>query len=92
MNAMDELGAMPPCGKSSVVTGMSFTGHERIIGTGDMWPLTWADDDNIYAAAGDNSGFLGHFQPMNFWKVEGTPPNRFPAFPPVRQGLRASTG
>jgi hypothetical protein len=55
---MNELGAMPPCGKSGEVTGMSFTGPERIIGTGDMWPLTWADDDNIYAAAGDNSGFL----------------------------------
>jgi hypothetical protein len=72
---VNELEAKPPYGKSAAVTGMSFTGPERIIGTGDMWPLTWADDDNIYAAAGDNSGFLDHFQPMNFWKVEGTPPH-----------------
>ncbi len=71
---MNELEALPSYGKSGTVMGMSFTGPERIIGTGDMWPLTWADDDNIYAAAGDNSGFLDHFQPMNFWKVEGTPP------------------
>lgn len=37
-------------------------------GDGDMWPLTWAADGNIYAAAGDNSG-----SPMNIWKVTGHP-------------------
>ena len=37
-------------------------------GDGDMWPLTWAADDNNYAGAGDNMG-----SPMNFWKVSGHP-------------------
>ena len=37
-------------------------------GDGDMWPLTWAADGNIYAAAGDNMG-----SPMNVWKVTGHP-------------------
>jgi len=37
-------------------------------GDGDMWPITWADDDNLYGAAGDNSG-----SPMNFWKINGGP-------------------
>lgn len=37
-------------------------------GDGDMWPVTWAADGNIYAAAGDNMG-----SPMNIWKVTGHP-------------------
>ena len=37
-------------------------------GAGDMWPITWADDDNLYGAGGDNSG-----SPMNFWKISGIP-------------------
>lgn len=30
-----------------------------------MWPLTWAEDDMIYAGAGDNRGC-----PMNIWKIK----------------------
>jgi len=37
-------------------------------GDGDMWPLTWAADGNLYAGAGDNLD-----SPMNFWKVVGDP-------------------
>lgn len=37
-------------------------------GDGDMWPITWADDDILYAAAGDNTQ-----SPMNFWKIIGDP-------------------
>ena len=40
-------------------------------GDGDMWPLTWAADDNIYGAAGDNLG-----SPMNFWRIQGGPPGQ----------------
>lgn len=51
-------------------------------GTGDMWPVTWAADDAIYAAAGDNdpgqgegTGFRGkpHWSPMNVWRVRDCP-------------------
>jgi len=35
---------------------------------GDMWPTTWADDGNLYTAAGDNSG-----SPTNIWRVNGNP-------------------
>ncbi len=35
---------------------------------GDMWPVTWAADGNLYGGAGDNSG-----SPMNFWKIVGNP-------------------
>jgi hypothetical protein len=37
-------------------------------GDGDMWPVTWADDGNLYGGAGDNSG-----SPMNFWRIAGHP-------------------
>lgn len=40
-------------------------------GDGDMWPITWADDGNLYGAAGDNQG-----SPMNIWKIEGHPDQR----------------
>lgn len=46
-----------------------------------MWPVTWAADGNLYAAAGDNSG-----SPMNFWKIvfldaEGNPRPYHQAWP-----------
>ena len=37
-------------------------------GDGDMWPITWADDDNLHGAAGDNSG-----SPMNLWHIQNGP-------------------
>lgn len=40
-----------------------------------MWPITWAADDNLYAGAGDNGGFLDYPQKMNFWRITGTPPD-----------------
>ena len=37
-------------------------------GDGDMWPVTWGADGNLYGAAGDNMD-----SPMNFWKITGDP-------------------
>ncbi|UCF97757.1 MAG: DUF4185 domain-containing protein [Spirochaetaceae bacterium] len=71
---MSLLDSRPQYAKSRDIVGMSFTSNELVIGTGDMWPMTWADDDAIYTAAGDNSGFLDHFQTMNFWRIDGNPP------------------
>jgi hypothetical protein len=72
---LHSLEMLPEYEKSKSVLGMSFTGKESVIGTGDMWPMTWGDDGAIYAAAGDNSGFLDHFQTMNFWRIDGFPPS-----------------
>lgn len=33
-----------------------------------MWPLTWAEDGNLYGGAGDNRN-----SPMNFWSISGKP-------------------
>lgn len=37
-------------------------------GNGDMWPITWGLDGNLYGGAGDN-----RLSPMNFWRVRGEP-------------------
>jgi len=50
---------------------MAWTKHTQ---TGDMWPMTWADDGYLYAGAGDNSGTVGKglaFSPMNLWRAKG---------------------
>lgn len=35
---------------------------------GDMWPITWAADGNMYTAAGDNQD-----SPMNTWRIVDMP-------------------
>ncbi|MHC4789811.1 MAG: hypothetical protein ACYS8K_11545, partial [Planctomycetota bacterium] len=62
-------GSRTPDFPRSQVIGDVHLARERLHkGDGDMWPLTWAADDNIYAGAGDNCS-----SPMNFWRVEGDP-------------------
>src|SRR5256885_5649186 len=43
----------------------------------DLWPLTWAGDDNLYAAWGDGGGFGGTDQDgrvaLGFGRIEGPP-------------------
>jgi outer membrane protein assembly factor BamB len=43
----------------------------------DLWPVTWADDDNLYVAWGDGGGFGGTDQDgrvaLGFARIEGTP-------------------
>lgn len=41
---------------------------------GDLWPSCWADDDNIYAANGDGTGFSNpSFADTVVNRIEGTP-------------------
>ena len=48
---------------------------------GDIWPLTWADDDALYTAANDSKGYPSgsyggkHGRNIILMKVEGTPPD-----------------
>ncbi|MBE9570421.1 MAG: serine hydrolase [Proteobacteria bacterium] len=45
---------------------------------GDNWPVTWADDDNLYTAYGDGWGFepkVPKKLSLGFARVEGTPNN-----------------
>lgn len=54
--------------RSSYIQTAVFENRRLHKGDGDMWPLTWAADGNLYAAAGDNLG-----SPMNFWRISGMP-------------------
>ncbi|MFO7631607.1 MAG: hypothetical protein R6W76_03655, partial [Caldilinea sp.] len=63
---MDKI--TPPYPASRLITGVTADPVRIHKGDGDMWPLTWAADGNIYAGAGDNTD-----SPMNFWKVVGHP-------------------
>jgi len=58
----------PSYPQSTLITGVTFDKFRCHRGDGDMWPITWADDDHLYGAAGDNSG-----SPMNFWRIRGGP-------------------
>jgi hypothetical protein len=58
----------PDCQTSSLVTKVTLSRFRYHKGDGDMWPLTWAADGNLYGGAGDNC-----HSPMNFWKITGEP-------------------
>lgn len=50
-----------PYPKSSVITGITFDTSSlvRKAPGSDLWPVAWADDDNLYTAWGDGGGFGG---------------------------------
>jgi len=77
---MNLLRALPPYPLSTAVPGMTRRTEPFTIGFGDMWPITWAEDDQLYTSGGDNSGFTPDWHGLNFWRVEGTPP-AFECFP-----------
>jgi hypothetical protein len=62
----------PTYPQSTYITGITIDKFRCHRGDGDMWPITWADDDYLYGAAGDNSG-----SPMNFWKIHNGPTDTF---------------
>jgi len=63
----DNVSAPRPDYPKSVLISKVTLGRFRYHkGDGDMWPITWAADGNLYGGAGDNMG-----SPMNFWKITG---------------------
>jgi hypothetical protein len=40
---------------------------------GDLWPNCWSDDDNVYAAYGDGTGFGSDFSDIGVTKISGMP-------------------
>jgi len=59
---------MPDYPWSALITRVTPGKHRYHKADGDMWPITWAADGNLYGGAGDNSG-----SPMNFWRITGEP-------------------
>jgi len=69
-----------PYPPSPRITGLTWSPKETIVRRAkgsDNWPLTWADDDNLYTAYGDGNGFEP-FVPeklsLGLAKIIGPPP------------------
>ena len=58
--ASNQASDAPPYPASNVITGIEWVPASSIVRRArgsDNWPLTWADDDCLYAAYGDGRGF-----------------------------------
>lgn len=60
---------------SDSIVGCVLDKHRYHQGNGDMWPITWGLDGNLYGAAGDN-----RLSPMNFWRIRGEPDLRHSSY------------
>jgi hypothetical protein len=70
-----------PYPKSKLITGISWAPASSIVSAApdsDNWPLTWADDDELYTAYGDGWGF----EPsppeklsLGYARISGAPPD-----------------
>jgi hypothetical protein len=58
----------PPYTISDYIRVVSVDIHRYHQGNGDMWPITWGLDGNLYGGAGDN-----RLSPVNFWRIRGEP-------------------
>lgn len=70
-----------PYPNSPIISNIIWDGASNITrkaSGGDNWPVTWADDDNLYTAYGDGWGFdpkVPKKLSLGFARVEGTPSN-----------------
>jgi CubicO group peptidase (beta-lactamase class C family) len=73
--------AASPYPRSPVIKGLRWSPKETIVRAAkgsDNWPLTWGDDDAIYAAYGDGVGFepfAAKKLSLGLAKIDGTPPD-----------------
>src|SRR5262249_12567999 len=74
-------GGRDPGPPNPVIKGIAGAPKDAIVRRakgGDNWPLTWADDGDLYAAYGDGNGFepqLKEKLSLGFAKVSGSPPD-----------------
>jgi hypothetical protein len=73
--------ASAPVPPSPVIRNIRWAAKQSILRKAkgsDNWPLTWADDDALYAAYGDGNGFeplLEEKLSLGLARVTGSPPN-----------------
>ena len=62
---------------SPVIRSLTIEPGRQSIGDGDNWPITWADDGDLYTVYCDGKGFGGGNGQgsMSLAKIAGTPPN-----------------
>ena len=84
---------LPPNPRSQFILGVDWAPVETIrreAWDSDTWPVTWADDDNIYCSWADGRGFSEGQTPekmsLGFAKVSGDPENF------VGRNIRSETG
>jgi CubicO group peptidase (beta-lactamase class C family) len=83
---------------SDVISAVEFAPAETVIRFAkgsDNWPVTWAADDNLYAAYGDGNGFLPHTDiklSLGLCRVEGDPPDIKGSNIRTRTGERVGDG
>ncbi len=73
--------AVEPAGPSALVEGNGFFTEAAVAesiseiagGDGDLWPNCWADDDDVYAAYGDGTGFGADFSDIGVARITGQP-------------------
>src|SRR4029077_12638715 len=76
--------SQPPYPPSAVIEGIDWDFDHRVRQApgSDLWPMTWAADDNLYTAWGDGGGFGGTNSDgrasLGFARIEG-PAERFRA-------------
>ena len=69
-----------PYPASGTILGIDWASSESIVRLAkgsDNWPLTWADDDDLYTAYGDGWGFAPRVEKklsLGLARVRGTPP------------------
>ena len=67
------LAQTPPASKFfSTIAEERFSSYQ-MTGNGDLWPSCWANDDNLYAANGDGTGFGKFYTDMAVSRISGTP-------------------
>ena len=77
----DVIAQQPPYPKSAVINGITWASKDKIIRKAkgsDNWPMTWANDGDLYAAYGDGWGFepkITEKLSTGFAKIKGTPLN-----------------
>lgn len=68
----------PPYPRSAVIAGVTWADKQSIVRLAkgsDNWPLTWADDGNLYTTWGDGNGFsMLPRRSMGFARIESSPP------------------
>jgi len=72
--------AAAPYPAGPIVSGLTWDSAVTRIGdgtTGDNWPITWGDDDLLYAAYGDGDGFSNRSPKLSlgFTTLSNNPPN-----------------
>lgn len=70
-----------PYPPSPVISGVTwdYPGLTRLAPGSDLWPVTWATDDNVYTSWGDGGGFGGTDSDgrvsLGVGRIQGSPPS-----------------